>query len=78
MNVRINRLYSITVLRLKMKIDFSSLFVTSAHAFELQENDLYDCAMRSLGITVVTEAYQKGISSIAGKKAFKKAIIKVG
>ena len=61
----------------KSSIDFSSLFVTSAHAFELQENGLYDCAMRSLGIIALTEAFQKGISSTAGKKALKKAIVKV-
>lgn len=58
--------------------NYSSLFISSAHANSFyQENDLYDCALRSLGISALTEAFEKGLKSEAGKKALKKAIRKV-
>jgi len=57
--------------------EFSGLFISSAYAYTLEEQDLYDCALRTLGISELTDALAKGINSRAGKTALKKAIRKV-
>lgn len=43
---------------------------------ELSEQ-IYDCALRSFGITAVTEVLQNGIKGAAGKALLKKAMRKV-
>lgn len=62
---------------LASSVNFTSLFIFETHASSYQENDLYDCVMRTLGVTALTEAFNKGLSSSAGKKALKKAVRKI-
>jgi len=56
-----------------VSVDFSILFGDTVHA----ESDLYDCALRSLGVTALSEAFSNGLKSSAGKRALKKAIRKI-
>ncbi len=56
-----------------------SLFITASYA---QDGDsvsgrMYDCLMRSLGVTALQEAMQQGLKSDAGKRALKKAVRKI-
>ncbi len=56
----------------QLAFNYEALITTPVYA-----NDLYDCALRSLGISALTEAFDRGIRSTAGKRMLKKAIVKV-
>ena len=53
-------------------MNFSSMFGRTVYAL-----NLYDCALRTLGITALTEAFDRGINSSAGKALLKKAVRKI-
>lgn len=54
-------------------INLGSLFGTLMFA----QGNLYDCALRSIGITALNEAIRNSLNSSAGKAALKKAIRKI-
>ena len=53
-------------------LNFARMFGQTVYA-----QDLYDCALRTLGITALTEAFDKGINSSAGKALLKKVVRKI-
>jgi hypothetical protein len=53
-------------------MNFASMFGQTVYA-----QNLYDCALRTLGITALKEAFDKGINSSAGKALLKKAVRKI-
>ena len=53
-------------------MNFAGMFGTTVYA-----QDTYDCVLRTIGITALTDAINNGLSSSAGKAALKKAIRKI-
>ncbi|AXG68194.1 hypothetical protein KORDIASMS9_00384 [Kordia sp. SMS9] len=62
-----------------VSIDYMHLFGFSVYAQDSESvsGRMYDCLMRSLGVTALQEAMQQGLKSTAGKRALKKAIRKI-
>lgn len=59
-----------------LAFNHNNLLGLSAFAYQQQPN-IYDCALRSIGVTAVIEAFEKGIHGAVGKALLKKAIRKV-
>ncbi len=59
----------------KTAFNYSGLLASPVFAY--QQPNYFDCALRSIGVTTIIDAFKKGIKGAAGKALLKKAIKKV-